>query len=342
MDVTALLNSSTGMGMEDGEARALAELPSTPSVGGSTPSSSVVATPSPERTPPTRTCETRTSSRSRTPWDAGGYSLPLSLEAKVVQTPSTARPMFHGESPLDTMDPVSPRSCSPRHKFSDSHSSMASYGTTFSANSGSHSRFSSLSTVSEYLPPTAVARDFDITKSYYSHSDRSGSTSEKGESGYQSPTPVRPHYDHQPLAFRSNDSVPNSRPANPYYGQDSRSSSASLLPPVASENETSSATILPSLELSSNLSRTSSSSILPVVLAEDQTRPSATTIQSSPDLSRSAASSISLHRSASENESNPSASLNSSLDPTRANAPSTTPYRAPSPSDILLSRATLR
>ena len=266
--------------MEERESRTLAELPSTPSAaGGSTPSSSVVATPSPERTPPTRPCE-RTSSRSRTPWDAGGYSLPLSFEPKLVQTPATARPIFQGESPLETLDPVSPRSCSPRHKFSDSHSSLASYGTTFSANSGSHSRFSSLSTVSEYLPPPAVARDFDTTKSYYSSSDRSGSTSEKGDSGQQPPTPGRAHYDHQPLALRANDPVSTSirPPLNPYHGRDTRTSSSSSFPPVApSENEST-----------------------PVA-----------GIHSSPDLS--------------------------------SNKPSSVPsLRAPSPSDALISRATLR
>lgn len=122
-------------------ARESSDVTPTPSVvDGTTVCSSAVQTPSPEATPSRRTSGSRTPNRSRTPWDAGGYSLPLTLDTKSA-TQTMVRPSFYADSPIDSASPKSPK-----HKFSDSHSSLSSYAS--SVNSVSHSRFSSLSTVS--------------------------------------------------------------------------------------------------------------------------------------------------------------------------------------------------
>ncbi|PKS05799.1 hypothetical protein jhhlp_007628 [Lomentospora prolificans] len=190
-------------------------------------------TPSPEKSPPRSTNDYRLGLKSRTPWDAGGYSLPLSLDTKFFPsaqkpaiysdsldstslsalsavTPSSGhsrttslesspadmissalvspmtsaqpfKPGFLGEinpqleistgrrlSTASEMDaqltarkpsfpshhgaPASPMGSpkSPKHKFSDSHSSLSSYSP--STQSGGHSRISSFSTVS--MAPT--------------------------------------------------------------------------------------------------------------------------------------------------------------------------------------------
>ncbi|KAK9782898.1 hypothetical protein SCAR479_01241 [Seiridium cardinale] len=141
MDVTSMLNSASAAARR--EARESTGPTTTPSVvDGTTVCSSAVQTPSPERTPSRRTSESRTPNRARTPWDAGGYSLPLTLDTKVATQPPT-RPAFYNESPIDSASPKSPK-----HRFSDSYSSLSSY--TSSLNSMSHSRFSSLSTVSGF------------------------------------------------------------------------------------------------------------------------------------------------------------------------------------------------
>lgn len=84
----------------------------------------------------------RTPPRNRTPWDAGGYSLPIntvsSLQTTVPQT------IQYDDSQVET-----PRS--PHHKFSDSRSSLSSF--TSSSQSATHSRFSSMSTVGSTINP---------------------------------------------------------------------------------------------------------------------------------------------------------------------------------------------
>lgn len=79
--------------------------------------------------------------RNRTPWDAGGYSLPINT----ISTPTTPPQTVH----YDDSHVETPRS--PYHKFSDSRSSLSSF--TSSLQSTSHSRFSSLSTVSSTILP---------------------------------------------------------------------------------------------------------------------------------------------------------------------------------------------
>ena len=90
----------------------------------------------------------RTPPRNRTPWDAGGYSLPINTVSSSTNTPTTTTPSqnihYVDDSQLET-----PRS--PYHKFSDSRSSFSSF--TSSLQSASHSRFSSMSTVSSTIQP---------------------------------------------------------------------------------------------------------------------------------------------------------------------------------------------
>lgn len=111
-------------------------------------SSSTSPIPSAESTPHVVTCESRTPSRSRTPWDAGGYSLPLASDPFSIRTSSLPRIPHDRESPTDQPSSVDFKGASPQHKFSDSRSSLSSY-TPSSTASVSHSRISSLSTVGE-------------------------------------------------------------------------------------------------------------------------------------------------------------------------------------------------
>ncbi|KAH6655716.1 hypothetical protein BKA67DRAFT_246835 [Truncatella angustata] len=147
MDVTSMLNQGAAAARR--EAEGSSDLTPTPSVVDSTTvCSSAVQTPSPEQTPSRRTSDSsRTPNRARTPWDAGGYSLPLTLDTKTAIQP-LSKPSYYSESPIDSASPKSPK-----HRFSDSYSSLSSY--TSSLHSVSHSRFSSLSTVSGFqsVPP---------------------------------------------------------------------------------------------------------------------------------------------------------------------------------------------
>ncbi|KAK3377885.1 hypothetical protein B0H63DRAFT_228974 [Podospora didyma] len=155
MDVTSLLNSSSvALQRRDSVAS------STPSAtGDTTATTTAVPTPSPDRTPSRRTSGSRSPIKNRTPWDAGGYCLPLTLDTKSIQSAAIARPAFYGESPTDGPTSASPKS--PKHKFSDSHSSLSSY-TSSSNNSISHSRISSLSTVSEFQPIAPLLSDMPL------------------------------------------------------------------------------------------------------------------------------------------------------------------------------------
>lgn len=96
--------------------------------------------------------------RSRTPWDAGGYALPITTRQPTSpppqQQPSQA---FY----FDDEQLVSPTS--PKHRFSDSLSSFSSL--VSSIPSTTHSRFSSFSTVNSPHPLNAVAVDYLSPKS---------------------------------------------------------------------------------------------------------------------------------------------------------------------------------
>lgn len=179
MDVTSLLNSSSAALQQR---RSDSVDSSTPSAtAGTTAASTAVHTPSPDRTPSRRTSGSRSPNRNRTPWDAGGYSLPLSLDTKSIRTPSTAGPVFYCESQSPTDGQSSPKS--PKHKFSDSRSSLSSYAS--SNNSISHSRISSLSTVSEFQPLTNLITEFTL------NSRRSAEKLGSGMSRRHIPSPAR-------------------------------------------------------------------------------------------------------------------------------------------------------
>jgi hypothetical protein len=96
-------------------------------------------------------------SRNRTPWDAGGYSLPITTR------PTTSPPVSQQQrNPYEEGQISSPTS--PRHNLSDSRSSISSLMS--SMQSTAHSRLSSTSTasfsrsidgiVSEILSPNSV------------------------------------------------------------------------------------------------------------------------------------------------------------------------------------------
>lgn len=163
MDVTAMLNSGAAAAAAAAAARKETQESNNPTpapsvVDGTTVCSSAIQTPSPDRTPSRRTSDSsRTPNRARTPWDAGGYSLPLTLDTKVAVQPSVKQ-AFYNESPIDSASPKSPK-----HKFSDSYSSLSSYNS--SLNSVSHSRFSSLSTVSGFHSVPPIITDMSALES---------------------------------------------------------------------------------------------------------------------------------------------------------------------------------
>lgn len=166
---------------------------------------------------PVRTSsESRLPGRSRTPWDAGGYSLPLTLNVKNVQNSQAAKPSFYTEAtPVDSVGSTSPKS--PKHKFSDSRSSLSSY-TTMSSNtsshSRSHSRISSLSTVSEYQPMNSFMSDSTPTERRMSDPD-SGMTCPTVVE-IQPPSPSRRGFEDVSPDASDNDSPMHSdRPRSP-------------------------------------------------------------------------------------------------------------------------------
>lgn len=109
------------------------------------------------------TSDQRLPVRNRTPWTGGGYSLGLTMNVKDSQN---SRPFNPESTPVDSSTgSTSPKS--PKHKSSDSRSSMSSYTTMSSNNSchsRSHSRISSLSTVSEYQPLSSYGSESTPTE----------------------------------------------------------------------------------------------------------------------------------------------------------------------------------
>ncbi|KAA8569666.1 hypothetical protein EYC84_001265 [Monilinia fructicola] len=98
-------------------------------------------------------------SRNRTPWDAGGYSLPINTSNRTMNIgeqlstgneSSTANQKIHF---YDSHGTDSERS--PHHKFSDSRSSLSSFTSTtnsITTSTSTHSRFSSSSTANSTYP----------------------------------------------------------------------------------------------------------------------------------------------------------------------------------------------
>jgi hypothetical protein len=84
---------------------------------------------------------TRAPSRNRTPWDAGGYSLPINTAAHGVKAPQQdLQENRHNDLHIST--PPS----SPKHRFSDSRSSLSSFASSLQSTT-THSRYSSTSTL---------------------------------------------------------------------------------------------------------------------------------------------------------------------------------------------------
>ncbi|KAI5860126.1 hypothetical protein GGS23DRAFT_607102 [Durotheca rogersii] len=134
MDVTSMLNSSS---VASGDERATAR--PTERVEGMTGSPSASADASYQKAVPRAAGDMKPPSRNRTPWDGDGYSLPPALDTRPAQAP--ARPTSHSMSPPDSNSPKSPR-----HKPSDSDSSINSYESSTLSPSHAHSRDSSTST----------------------------------------------------------------------------------------------------------------------------------------------------------------------------------------------------
>lgn len=97
----------------------------------------------------------RTQGRSRTPWDAGGYSLPIT--SRPTATPPS-QIVIHSDERQQADSPISPK-----HKLSDSRSSLSSF--TSSINSTTHSRFSSMSTVASSHTLNSSSTDIVSPKS---------------------------------------------------------------------------------------------------------------------------------------------------------------------------------
>lgn len=107
-----------------------------------------------------------TPTRNRTPWDAGGYSLPIntlsSMTTTSLPTTRTSTPPQNSLPNTQEQELELDTPSSPRHKFSDSRSSLSSF--TSSLQSASHSRFSSLSTVGSLQQVNSISETLSGTK----------------------------------------------------------------------------------------------------------------------------------------------------------------------------------
>ncbi|KAH8842251.1 hypothetical protein MCOR27_002283 [Pyricularia oryzae] len=194
MDVTSLLIPAGAAGRMPQQQQQQDPLNMTPTpsiITNTTDPSTGVVTPQSEKEVSRSNSESRTPNRSRTPWDAGGYSLPLTLDTKLIRTQLATKPVLYGESPTQEhhhMEPSSPHSLS-KHKFSDSHSSLASsYTTASSNNSGTHSRISSLSTVSEFQPMNHLINEFSSLEAKMSdENDRNSSSNSNATAIHDDP-----------------------------------------------------------------------------------------------------------------------------------------------------------
>lgn len=91
----------------------------------------------------------KTPTRNRTPWDAGGYSLPINTVSHSTHNTPPQQNIHIDESHQISASTPS----SPRHKFSDSRSSLSSFTSSLQS-SAAHSRFSSTSTTITQPIPT--------------------------------------------------------------------------------------------------------------------------------------------------------------------------------------------
>lgn len=98
MDVTSLLNRSAGT--KEGSVEEISKPTPELHVNPAAAPWAGLPTPSPEQTPPRISVDYRIGTKNRTPWDAGGYSLPLSLDTKFY--PTSTGPAIHCGDSLDT------------------------------------------------------------------------------------------------------------------------------------------------------------------------------------------------------------------------------------------------
>lgn len=145
MDLITLLNTS---GDEAINGRAERETTNCLDQGSATPNDREVGeSSSPIRNSPSGKSTSRgvgdvkLPSRSRTPWDANGYTMPL-INLEVEPSPTI---------PLLELQIEAPSPKLPKHKISDSYSSFSSL-TSPSTSTLSHSRFSSMSTAGDAQP----------------------------------------------------------------------------------------------------------------------------------------------------------------------------------------------
>ncbi|PQE05754.1 orp1 like protein [Rutstroemia sp. NJR-2017a BVV2] len=138
-------------------------------------------------------------SRNRTPWDAGGYSLPINTLNHTAISPitSTANESGNGSLQIHSFDSQSIESAkSPCHKSSDSRSSLSSFTSTTNSttNSTTHSRFSSMSTVNS-IHPFSFGSNSNIICGNSTDSNRSSESSTTPQiechSAPASPTDIR-------------------------------------------------------------------------------------------------------------------------------------------------------
>jgi hypothetical protein len=83
-------------------------------------------------------------SRNRTPWDAGGYSLPINTAVHSVKAPEQQKQDQQENRHNDLR--ISTPPSSPKHRFSDSRSSLSSFASSLQSTT-THSRYSSTSTL---------------------------------------------------------------------------------------------------------------------------------------------------------------------------------------------------
>jgi hypothetical protein len=102
---------------------------------------------------------TRAPSRNRTPWDAGGYSLPINTAPHLVKPP---QPQHQNDRPeIRRNDSFNTPPSSPKHRFSDSRSSLSSFGSSLQS-ATTHSRFSSTSTLNSNFHAQHKSQGTDI------------------------------------------------------------------------------------------------------------------------------------------------------------------------------------
>jgi len=185
-----------------------------------------------------------TSTRNRTPWDAGGYSLPINTLSTAPASSSSTRTTTPPQNMKNTQEHEESIDIpsSPRHKFSDSRSSLSSF--TSSLQSTSHSRYSSSSTVSSSLQQINYIGDIisPISGSKKSSVDFGSLTAMEGtrpRSGTQSWGTISPIDSMEALVLAAEKHSVSQRPlsARQLSNEDSTMSQTTEKPPSPSQIE---------------------------------------------------------------------------------------------------------